>query len=339
MIHPTHLVRRARHHRFSIGLTMAAITLAASGCTINVPDTSAVADDEQVEAVAGPGTEENEPQETIAVETEAAEADAAELNTDPADTETTGDSAGLDSQDSQSQDGDDRTPEEMQADFDEASERLDDLMAELDEDIASLDEATDDSADNSSLDQSAVDYTLPGGFTMHTGRSGRFQVALPDYYRVVDLDAEDMEEMMRDLSDDPQRAAQAAEMLEASDQFKLWAFDFSRADSEFTPNVNIQVYPAGPLERNLDLIEEQIPAHFASQGLDLVRMRRTTLPAGEMLRLESIIPSVAFDGYVVQVLMVRADTVFSLNFTYRGEPTADQKGDLEKALQSFNPIG
>ncbi len=338
MIHQLRKVSRAHTGRFTVGrfavgrfavsrftvsrliagLSMATLAAVATGCTINIPEAGGESATETVEA---PATDETEAENTGPDEAAPEETPTSQATIDDSDS---------DSDSDPDSDPDDRDPEQMQADFDEASEKLDDLMAELDEDMAEL--GIDD---ESATAPATSDYTVPGGYTMHTGRNGRFQVALPDTYQVIDLDADDMESMTRDLSDDPQRAAQAAEALENADQFVLWAFDISRADEEFTPNVNVQIYEAGPLERDLDLIEEQIPAHFESQGLELVRMRRAMARAGEMLRLESVIPSTAFDGYSVQLLMIDSGYVYSFNFTFKGEPTAEQKGELEKALQSF----
>lgn len=186
----------------------------------------------------------------------------------------------------------------------------------------------------SSTTSTAPAPVAPTGFQVHGGPDQGFEIALPESFRIIDLEEEDLETMFTDTDLSPEVQEVVSAAVDQPGQFALWAFDFVHAESNFVPNVNVIRSERTPFDEP-GVYVDVIPSQYEQLGASLLSIEETDLGFGPVVLVESLFPigSGAF-SHAFQMVAMSDDSVFFITYSFE-DPT---EADRLTVLDSFSTL-
>ncbi len=180
---------------------------------------------------------------------------------------------------------------------------------------------------------------VPPGFVTHGGLELGFSIALPETYRRVDLEEDDLTSMFEESPDlDPALAELASNVVSQGNNALLWAFDFANASGQFVPNLNVIASPRGAFDQP-DIYLDALAGEFESLGIDLVDLEQVEHPAGPALRARS---RLAVGDEIVhsnQLIVFGDSSVINVTFTSLDAVVGQAAEQMEAAFATFRLTG
>lgn len=177
---------------------------------------------------------------------------------------------------------------------------------------------------------------MPEGFEVYDGTADGFVVAFPVEWVALDLGADDFKAGLEVFGDQipTAMADQLPAMIEQG--IKLLALDPFSGNPQFSPNLNIGVYPRGPLD-DFDLLEQTIPQQLKAFGAILQVMERVELSGGEAIFVEYELP-IGDLGTVIgkQYFVLTETTAYVVTLT--DAPDRSEEDIFDAIMRTFRPV-
>lgn len=181
--------------------------------------------------------------------------------------------------------------------------------------------------------------SAPDGFTLHGSEALGFQVALPSNWFIADLTTQDIDAIADTLAPDNPDLAELVRSANTTDdfEFRFWAFDLDDAGDGFLTNVNVTVFPRGPLDQP-DAYRQALGAQFESIGGELILA--DLVDAGvDGLYVEMLLPLINAQG---QEVVSNGFQIFAftdaevINISFSTDTPSQYSDDISVMRETFS---